>query len=389
MTSSRAARQNQGKYPAWAPRFWHGMRLRDWWRLLRRNRFRVHPLRWGLATTVTASTLFNSCAGAVCRGWYGRRVVQTPLVDAPVFIVGHWRSGTTYLHELLSCDTRFATPTTYECFAANHFLVTGRWLPRMLWFIMPSRRPMDNVRTAWSSPQEDEFALCSLGVPSPYFRMAFPNEPQQYLEYLDLQSLPAEAMQSWQQTLRTFLQSLTLAHGKRLVLKSPTHTARIGVLATMFPGARFLHIVRNPLAVYPSTIKLWRVLDEAQGLQIPNHRQLTSYVQAAFQRMYLAFDQQRPLVPGNQIYDIRYEDLVEDPVGVLRNAYAALDLGDFEAVRPRLEAMTRDSGRYQTNRYELPPAEQSEILRRWHHYAQQYGYLAESMPDDARLPESC
>ena len=162
-----------------------------------------------------------------------------------MFIVGHWRSGTTYLHELLTCDDRFATPTTYQCFAANHFLLTDGWLPRLIWFLVPSRRPMDNVQVGWQAPQEDEFALCSLGIPSPYLRIAFPNDSVDYLRYLDMQGVDDPTLQAWQAALRWFLQSMTYATGRQLVLKSPTHTARLGILAQMFPRAKFLHIVRR------------------------------------------------------------------------------------------------------------------------------------------------
>ena len=106
-----------------------------------------------------------------------------------------------------------------------------------------------------------------MGVPSPYLRIAFPNEPRDYLDYLDL-NLSADELLVWETQLQRFLKSLAIAHKKRLILKSPTHTSRIGTLAEMFPKARFLHIVRDPRSVYPSTMKLWRVLDEAQGLQI-------------------------------------------------------------------------------------------------------------------------
>jgi omega-hydroxy-beta-dihydromenaquinone-9 sulfotransferase len=350
------------------------MQFGSWLRLLRRNRFRVHPTRWGLAMTITSLTVFNSLMGRFSRWRYRDRVEATELVETPIFIVGHWRSGTTYLHELLSLDARFASPTTYECFAANHFLSTAFWLPRLVWFLMPARRPMDNVHAGWDSPQEDEFALCSLGVPSPYLRMAFPNEPDQYLEYLDLQTLPAPALRDWQDALWHFLRCLTFRHQKRLILKSPTHTARIRLLAQMFPQARFLHIVRNPLSVYPSTINLWQVLDEAQGLQRPHHRQLKSYVLAAFERMYTAFETQRAELRPDQIFDLRYEDLVDDPVKALQQAYAHLRLGDFENIRPALESIAQTKRRYQTNQYDLPEELANEILQRWSVYARRYGY---------------
>ncbi len=100
---------SRSKYPFWAPRFWHGMRFSDWFRLVRHNHFRIHPFRWGLATTVTGLSLFNSTMSVLNRWKYQRQVAATEVLEAPVFIVGHWRSGTTYLHELMSCDRRFAT----------------------------------------------------------------------------------------------------------------------------------------------------------------------------------------------------------------------------------------------------------------------------------------
>src|SRR5688572_22986659 len=167
-------------YPAWCARFWHGMRLGDWLKLVARNRFRIHPLRWGLATTVTLVTAFNSVMYRVQQAIYGRRICDTRLAADPIFIIGHWRSGTTYLHELMVLDDRFSYPTTYECFAPNHFLITEGWFKKLFWFAVPAQRPMDNVKVGWDNPQEDEFALCGLGLPGPYLRMAFPNGDDTY-----------------------------------------------------------------------------------------------------------------------------------------------------------------------------------------------------------------
>lgn len=363
-------------YPFWAPRFWHGMRFGPWYQLAKRSGFRVHPLRWGLAGTVTGMTIFNSVLERITSARTRDQVRNTPLVADPIFVLGHWRSGTTLLHELMSCDSRFATPTTFQCFAANHFLLTESWLPKLLWFIMPSKRPMDNVKTGWDLPQEDEFALCSLGSPSPYLRIAFPNEPHRYLEYLDLVGLPQEEKAAWQSSLNRFLHSLTVAHRKQLILKSPTHTARIGPLWEMFPKAKFLHIVRDPMSVFPSTMNLWQVLDEAQGLQIPHHRGLKEYVLQAFEQMYDAFESQRQHVPSDQVYDLRYEDLVASPIEKMREAYDALSLGSFENIEPALRKMLDAKQGYSTNRYELDEETRSEVMSRWSDFATRYGYAS-------------
>jgi hypothetical protein len=367
-------------YPAWCARFWHGMRLGDWLRLVTRNRFRIHPLRWGLATTVTLVTIFNSVMYRVQQAIYGRRIRDTRLAADPVFIIGHWRSGTTYLHELMVLDDRFTYPTTYECFAPNHFLITERWFKKLFWFAVPAQRPMDNVKVGWDNPQEDEFALCGLGLPSPYLRMAFPNGPDTYDAYLDLEGLQEPELEGWKAGLLKFVRMLTLRHGKRVILKSPTHTGRLEVLADMFPNARFVHVVRHPDALFPSTIRLWQSLDLVQGLQIPRHDRLEQYVHGAFERMYESFERGRAGLSSRRICDVRYEDLVRDPVGELAHIYEQLELGDFEPVRDKIEEYVGGQKAYQPNRHELDPTTRAEIRRRWGGYMQRYGYADQVAP---------
>src|SRR5436190_15005136 len=106
-------------YRAWAARFWHGMLTSAWLRLLARNRFQIHPLRIGLACTISFATVVNSLLHPLERLIFGRGIARTEIRKAPIFILGHWRSGTTLLHELLVLDQRHGFPTTYECLAPN------------------------------------------------------------------------------------------------------------------------------------------------------------------------------------------------------------------------------------------------------------------------------
>src|SRR5207244_917093 len=107
------------------------------------------------------------------------------------------RSGTTLLHELMIQDRRHGYPTTYECLEPNHFLLTEGFVSRFLRFLMPKERPMDHMKAGFDRPQEDEFALCMLGQPSPYLTIAFPNHPPQCQEFLDLESIRPGQLRSW------------------------------------------------------------------------------------------------------------------------------------------------------------------------------------------------
>src|SRR3954452_1948969 len=122
-----------------------------------------------------------------------------------MFIVGHWRTGTTILHELLVMDTQLGFPTTYQVMAPHHFLLTEKWLPRLLAHALPARRPMDNMEVGFDKPQEDEFAVCNMGQGSPYLKWAFPNTAADHEKYLDLEGLSERELKRWMDALAWFL----------------------------------------------------------------------------------------------------------------------------------------------------------------------------------------
>ncbi len=376
--SLRGNRRNP--YPAYSPRFWHGMRFGSWWRLLTRNRFRVHPLRWGLALTVTGCSLLNSQLAARQRRRHGQALQNVRLEFPPLFIIGHWRSGTTFLHELLSLDPRFTYPTTYECFAAEHFLESRCLLGPLVRRLLPGKRPMDDVAMGLDRPQEDEIALCSMGAPSPMLRMAFPNHPAPDLDTLDFATVPEAKRRLWDDALVRFLRTITYCRpGKRLILKSPPHTGRVAHLAELFPGAQFVHLTRDPRALFGSTLRLWRTLDTDHGLQIPHHRNLAEFVFDACRRMYGAYLRDRNSVDERAIYEVRYEDLIQDPSGQLRSIYEALDLGNWNPMERRVREYLHQQRDYRPSAYTSDPQLTSKIQREWGFYFEAFGYDSESV----------
>jgi omega-hydroxy-beta-dihydromenaquinone-9 sulfotransferase len=358
----------------WLLRFWEGITFYPWLRLLVKNRFRVTPARIFMAIFLLFIGVFNSVLALVQVIVWGRRIARTKINQHPIFILGHWRAGTTWLHELMVLDARHTFPDTYACFAPNHYLVTRKVLPKLISIFMPTLRPMDNMPAGWDKPQEDEFALCNMGMPSPYLTMAFPNEPPQYPEYLTLRNVPPAALGRWKRAFVRFLQCVTLVQPGRIVLKSPPHTARIKTLLEVFPDARFVHIVRDPMVVFASTVNLWKRLYRYQGLQRPDYRDLDERVFETFREMYAAFEQDRSLVAPSRFSEVRYEDLVADPIAQMRRIYSELDLGEFEKALPALQQYAQGRADYQRNRYEIEPETRAQIVRRWGDFIEKYGY---------------
>ncbi len=364
------------RYPRWAMRFWHGMDFFTWMKLLVRNRFAVAPIRLSMVASVTVASLLNTFSSVFEWLLFSYAIRRTKLNEPPLFVLGHWRSGTTLLHELLMLDLRHTCPTTYQCLAPHHFLWTEWFLPPMLRFLIPARRPMDDMQAGFDRPQEDEFALVNLGVPSPYLAWAFPNHGPVADEYLDLRTLTSAEREAWKRTWQEFVQRIALRNNGRIVLKSPTHTAHIRTILEVFPDAKFIHIVRDPLVLFPSTVRLWKSLSLVQGFQIPRDDAgwVEGHVLDTFVRMYECFEQDRELVPSGHLIDLRYEDLVDDPVGQMRSIYQRLDLGNFATVEPALLRYAMKTRDYRPNKYTLPPEVADRVRGRWAPYLQRYGY---------------
>lgn len=376
-TESQSAPAPTNPYPAWSPRFWHGMRAGYWWSLLARNRFRIAlsrlPIVFGVSCISPCNDVLAWCQSAL----FGRRIARTRLEQQPIFILGHWRSGTTLLHELMVTNPEFESPNTFQCFAPWHFLLSEAPMCALGGFLLPKRRPMDNMETGWRLPQEDEFALMNLGVPTPYLRIAFPQDQDPAFDYLTLNDLDASCLNHWSERFLWFLRVLTYHYGgKRLVLKSPTHTGRLAHLAKLFPEAKFIHLTRDPANLFSSTLRLWRSLEDVQALQASKSSQeMEQYVADCLTTMYNGFEKGREQVSPDRIVDIRYEDLARAPLETLEGLYARLELGSFEAAKPTLERRLANHADYQPNRHRVDEAFRQRVYQLWPDYARRYGYL--------------
>ena len=97
-----------------------------------------------------------------------------------------------------------------------------------------------------------------------------------------------------------------------------------------------------------------------------------------FQRAYRGFESQRVGLAPNRIIDVRYEDLVQDPVGQVERIYRELEIEGLETVRDRLHAFIGQLNDYKPNRHEeLEPEIRAAIRRRWSGYIEKYGYAEE------------
>jgi len=371
--------------PTWREAFVHwlapgvvtGMPLGDWVGLLAENRFRVEPRYWPRAAFVTGASLLSSAFGLVEKAAYGRKVAATE-VPPPLFVLGHWRSGTTHLHNLLAVDDRYASPRFSEVMLPKTFL-TGEWvLTAALAALLPKTRfGIDNMALSMQAPSEEEFALAQLTRHSPYTSWAFPKNAAYYDRCITFRDLPEREVREWQAGFTTFLKKLTLKDRKPQILKSPPNTGRIKLLLEIFPDAKFVHIHRDPYTVYQSTHHLhaggWR----NYAFQKLDESTLRERVLSNYEEMMGAFFEERSLIPEGRFAEVAFDDLEADPLGQVERVYGELGLGGYDLVRPKLEAYVGTLAGYRKNKHiELPADLRDEIARRWERSFEEWGYRA-------------
>ena len=112
-----------------------GMTLGDWLRVLHRNRSSVNAGFWGRLAFVTAISVMNSVLRYYEMAIFGTRINRVRIEKPPVFIIGHWRSGTSHLHNLLCLDENFHCPNTYQTMFPHHFLCSEKVCRKIFDFI--------------------------------------------------------------------------------------------------------------------------------------------------------------------------------------------------------------------------------------------------------------
>jgi hypothetical protein len=361
-----------------APGLTQGIPVEHWLRLLWDNGFRVQPKYWPKAIRATIMTTGNTPLRALEELIYGRRVAATEVLP-PLFVLGHWRSGTTLLQNLLAVDDRFASPTWYQVFHPHHFLLTesiGSRLGALLH--PPAARGLDNVLFHTAAPAEEEFALSRATFLSPALTWTFPRRAAHYDRYLSFRGVPEHEVRRWQAAFVKLARKLTFKFRRPLIFKSPHNTCRIRILLEIFPAARFVHIHRDPYTVYKSTRKMNLFAHERFPFQDFDLRLLHGRILRQYREMYDAYFEERSLIGAGRLCEVAFEDLESDPLRQIRRVYEELSLPDFEVTRPAIEEYVRSLAGYRKNEHpEMSPEVRADVARHWRRCFDEWHYPLE------------
>jgi len=338
-----------------------GTRFSVLMRLMLRNGFSLYPKHFVRFLLLLVNSLISSCLIIAEKKNFGRKTRECVIKLPPIFIIGHWRTGSTLLHQLINLDPQFTAPTLVQTVIPDHLLFSTKYYIPILEKATPQSRPMDNVPLSPHEPQEEEFALIRMGSQSPVEKLIYPSGEGYFLKGYEHYVPEGKKLEDWKKNLLTFFKKITLQSGLQIVSKNPYHTMRMEVLADMFPGAKFIHITRDPMIVVPSTIRMWNIVADQNSLKKGWEKPSVAETASVLQE-YLNHVAEASRKLNNPFTELCFEDLEKDPIVSLKLIYSQLGLQWSDAFQKAAVQFLAENSTYRKNSYNLT-AEEHEIIR--------------------------
>lgn len=288
-------------------------------------------------------------------------------VEAPVFIAGNPRSGTTFLHRLLSKDRRFTTMKMWEIlfapsvFARKVLGFLGR-LDRLLG--RPLTRSRKRVEDVWheqnvmhkvslTEPEEDDYLLLhawsalTTGLSAGVISEAL---PYTYFDSRVPKPRRDRIMEFYRGCLKRHLHAHRREPGRVYLAKNPALCPKLATVYEHFPDARVIYLVRSPLEMLPSYVSMMEFSWRAVGMPVEgkHRRALHDYLFEMAGHWYRHALEVLDRVPEDQAVVVRYDDLVADPDRTVREIYDQLGLEVDAELAEVLSRETEKARRYES-----------------------------------------
>ncbi len=293
--------------------------------------------------------------------------VEDQSIEAPLVVTGLGRAGTTFLHELLAEDPDNRVPLLWEMMypVPPPEPATYGTDPR----IAAAHREisiMDEIVPAFPSMQEVAGHLPNECI----FLFAHQFATDKWIGEFDVPSYltwtSSHDLAPIYRYHRRLLQLLQSRHRRaRWVLKAPSHLHLLPTLFSVYPDARVVLPHRDPLRVVGSLANLmaslrWMRSDYVDYANIV----ATMAFGFAYQMENLSKLRDEGTIPNGQILDLRYADLVADPITTVRKIYAHYEIDFTEAFAARLRARLAARPRSERARHEYDFADTGLDLAR-------------------------
>ena len=307
---------------------------------------------------------------------YEKLLADKPLEHDPVFILGHWRSGTTFVHNVLSCDKHFGFCTTYQTVFPHLMMVGKPFFKKNMSWLMPDKRPTDNMELAVDLPQEEEFALSNMCPYTYYNFWFFPRYMQEYCDkYMLFDGIAPEELKAWEDTFNKMIRiSLWNTGGTQFLSKNPPHTGRVKELVKMFPNAKFIYLMRNPYTVFESTRSFYTNTIQPLKLEEFSEQELVDNILVVYKKLYDRYETDKHLIPEGNLLEVKFEDFEADALGMTEKIYRTLHIPGFDEARTAIEQYVGAKKGYKKNKYKYAEETVQLVEEHWSDAIRQWDY---------------
>lgn len=338
--------------------------VKVWFNLIKNNK-RLSVRRFTQFIMISFASLILSPFRFIEGLIFSSRIAGTTVHPSPVFILGHWRSGTTYLQTLFSKDPNLGYLCGYQAFMPGLELLNIKIIYKFLDLVVPRKRDMDNMPRGLAIPEEEEFALTATSEMGTYHSLWFPHNESYFRKYNLFESVSDKEMEQWNKNYLHLLKKIVLFTGKeRLMLKNPPHTARIKVLLELFPQAKFINIYRNPYDVYLSMRNMYEKSICPLFLQEMSDAEVDEKIFTWYEKVMRKFMEEVNLIPQENYLSVRYEDLERAPYDYMKKIYQYFGL-DFNSADEHIKHYLESVKNYEKNKFKLSPKQVKLINTRW------------------------
>lgn len=197
-----------------------------------------------------------------------------------------------------------------------------------------------------------------------------------FRKYVLFENLSQHEIEAWKKDFIFLLKKISLANqGKPLVLKSPPNTARIKLLLSLFPKAKFIFIHRNPYEVYASNKRFWEVTNKIYAVGSTKSVDNNAIILQTYSEIMHRYLRDRELIPDGQLIEIAYEQLIQNPVDTMRKIYKRLGFNDFGYCEKVMKKYVEGQKNYVQLKHELPAYEREVVTKKLESFLKQWNYL--------------
>jgi len=142
----------------------------------------------------------------------------------------------------------------------------------------------------------------------------------------------------------------------------------------MFPNAKFIHIHRNPVIVFLSTMKFFEQILPTLTFQKYKNERIREIVLSNYEKLMSDYWETYQLIPAENLIEVKFEQFMQDPASVIKNIYKKFSLSNYDQTAPVFEKYLDSQKSHLGGKHRINKEELHIVMERWGFAMEKLGY---------------